>query len=126
MAVPRSISVFDLKSIPGAIGIIQRNNKKEIDTLLYQYGFDIESGYDFVECNHRPLTLESNIPVFGVLIVGTERLCDEWINSGNASWEAVVTACKDPSMRADLRIMSQEYRNTEHIIDHISKNKTKD
>jgi hypothetical protein len=103
----RAISLFDLKKVPGAVGIIQRNNKKEVEALLNQYGFDVDAGYEFEDCWHRPLTQVGNQAVYGVRIVGLERTDPSWIKSGNASWEARVEALSDPELRADLKKMGR-------------------
>lgn len=97
---PRSLSVFDLLKVPAAAGIIQRNNKSEIDSLLFQLGFDVKLGYEMVHCLHRPLT--SNKPVDGIRIEGWELMTQEWLNSGNASLEARMEACTDPTLREEL------------------------
>lgn len=120
--VPRSVSIFDIKLIPGAIGIIQRNNKEEVEQLLWQVGFDPKLGFEFVDCLHRPLTAKTNEPVLGVRIEGYERFDHEWLSSDNASWEAK-TENIDPELRDDLIAMSQESRNTAFICEHIANSK---
>ena len=97
---PRAISFVDLKCIPGAIGIMERNDKKEIETLLEQLGFDIKLGYEINVCHHRALT--TNQPVYGPRVEGYESCSDEQINSGNASLEARMEAVKDPHLRDAL------------------------
>lgn len=116
--VPRAVSIFDLKLIPGAIGIIQRNNKEEVEQLLWQVGFDPKLGFEFVDCLHRPLTAKTNEPVYGVRIEGYERWDHEWIESDNSSWEAKIQDI-DPSLRDDLIAMSRESNNTQEILSHI-------
>lgn len=97
---PRSLSVFDLLKIPGASGVIQRNNKNEIDSLLLQLGFDVKLGYQMVHCLHRPLT--SNKPVDGIRVEGWELMTPEWLASGNASVEARMESCTDYTLREEL------------------------
>lgn len=108
MSVQRAVSVFDLAKVPGAVKIIQGGDTEEINNLLWQYGFDIFAGYEFEECFHRPLTNKDNTPVFGVRVSGVERLDDEWIGGGNATWEAKVAAIKDSGLRAELMSMGRE------------------
>ena len=102
---PRAISFVDLKCIPGAIGIMERNNKKEIETLLEQLGFDIKLGYEINVCHHRALT--TNQPVYGPRVEGYESCSDEWLDSGFASFEAKVEAVQDKSLRDALLEMSR-------------------
>lgn len=103
--VPRTISFYDLKHTPGAIGIMQRNDKKEVDALLWQFGFNTKVGIDLVECHHRALT--TNQPIFGVRIEGVERHDKEWLSSGLASTEAQIEAVKDKTMRDELIKMNK-------------------
>lgn len=100
MTTPRSLSFVDLAKVPNGVQIMQRNNKEEIDNLLFQYGFDIKYGWELVECNHRPLT--SNQAVYGFRVEGVERCDQEWLDSGFASLEARMEAVKDPTLRDAL------------------------
>lgn len=122
MSVPRQLSIFDLKLIPGAVGIIQRNDKQEIDHLLYDLGFDVNYGYEYEESLHRPLTWKTNEPQMGVRIVGVERRDSEWITSDNASWEAKVDAVEDDAFRGELIEMTTNYSHTAYICDVLKKN----
>ena len=76
--------------------------------MLWQFGFDVEQPYSFEECWHRPLTAKTNEPVFAIRVVGAERLCPEWIQSGNASAEAIIESERDPELRAILKCMSTQ------------------
>lgn len=105
MPVPRSISFVDLKMIPGAIGIMERNNKEEIENLLEQLGFDIKLGYEINVCHHRALT--TNQAVYGPRLEGYESCSDAWLKSGNCSLEAKIEAVKDPHLREDLVQMNR-------------------
>lgn len=98
--VPRSISFVDLKCIPGAIGIMERNNPDEIMTLLKQLGFDEKMGYEINFCQHRALT--TNEVINGPRIEGYESLSKEWLESGNASVEARMEAVDDITLRDEL------------------------
>ena len=125
---PRAISFVDLKRIPGAIGIMERNDKKEIETLLEQLGFDIKLGYEINVCHHRALT--TNQPVYGPRIEGYESCSDEWLNSGFASLEARTEAVKDPSLRDALLEMcrtgsSDKTFQNEDIAKSVLKNQKK-
>ena len=97
---PRNISFTDLAKIPGSIGIMERNNKEEINQLLSQLGFDVRLGYEINICHHRALT--TNQAVYGPRIEGYESTSEEWLNSGNASLEAKMEACTDPTLRDAL------------------------
>lgn len=97
---PRSISFTDLAKIPGAVGIMERNKTEEINQLLSQLGFDIRLGYEINVCHHRALT--TNQAVYGPRIEGYESTSEEWLNSGNASLEAKMEACTDPTLREEL------------------------
>ena len=108
MSTPRQLSIFDLKQIPGAIGIIQRNHKEEIDHLLHDLGFDVKHGYTYEECLHRPLTWKTNEPQLGVRIIGVERRDSDWINSEHSSWEAKLDACEDDEFRGELIEMGKQ------------------
>ena len=103
--VPRAISFVDLKCIPGAIGIMERNDEEEIKTLLEQLGFDVRLGYEINVCHHRALT--TNEAIYGPRIEGYESVSDEWLNSGNASIEARMEAVDDHSLRDTLVEMSR-------------------
>ena len=97
---PRVISFVDLKCIPGAIGIMERNDKKEVETLLEQLGYDIKLGYEINVCHHRVMT--TNQPVYGPRVEGYESCSDDWLDSGFASMEARMEAVTDPHLRQAL------------------------
>ena len=114
--VPRSLSFIDLaKSVPGSIAIMQRNDKKEVDNLLWQFGFDTFTGYEFVECNHRALT--TNQPIFGVRIEGVERGDKEWLASGMASTDAKIESCKDKTLREELLKLNKTGSSDRAMVD---------
>lgn len=128
MTTPRSLSFVDVAKIPGGIAIMQKNNKEEIDNLLFQYGFDIKYGWELVECSHRPLT--SNQAVFGFRVEGIERVDQEWLDSGFASMEARMEAVKDPHLRDALLEMcrtgsSDKTFQNEDIAKSVLKNQKK-
>ena len=122
MNTPRSLSFVDLASVPGAIGIMQRNNKQEVDNLLWQYGFDTKAGVQYLECLHRPLTADTNEPVKGILITGFERDDQEWLSGEFASFEAKLDACEDYELRDELLAMNKQSNFTDNIISHIRNN----
>lgn len=103
--VPRSISFYDLKGIPGVIGIMERNNKEEINNLLEQLGFDTKIGYEINICQHRALT--TNEVINGPRLEGYESVSESWLKSGNASLEARMEAVDDHSLRDTLMEMSR-------------------
>lgn len=122
MTVQRALSVFDIVKIPGGKGLLQRNDKEEIETFLFQYGFDVEAGFEYEECFHRPLLQEGNEAVYGVRVVGVERLDHSWITSGNASYEARIEACPDEQMRVDMINMSRQGCADKTFMKYDSKN----
>ena len=119
---PRSLSFLDLAKVPGAISIMQRNNKKEVDNLLWQYGFDTKTGVEYIDCLHRPLTAETNEPVKGILVTGYERIDPEWLASEHCSFEAKLEACEDYGLRDELLAMNKQSNFTDNIISHIRDN----
>lgn len=104
--VPRSVSFFDLKKIPGCIPIIQQGTKEQVDNLLWQYGFDTKIGVEYVHCLHRPKTATTNEPIEGIMVMGAERRDSEWLASEHASDEAKIEYCEDVHMREDLIALS--------------------
>lgn len=121
--VPRSLSFIDLaKSVPGSIAIMQRNDKKEVDNLLWQFGFDTFTGYEFVECNHRALT--TNQPIFGVRIEGVERGDKEWLESGLASTDAKIESCKDKTLREELLKLNKTGCSDRSMVDESTAKNT--
>ena len=119
--VPRSISFYDLKHTPGAIGIMTRNIKEEVDALLWQFGFDTKYGVDFVERTHRALT--TNQPITGVRIEGVERQDREWLESGLASTEAKIESCKDKTLRDELLKLNKTGTSDKAMVDKsVAKN----
>lgn len=107
MPTPRSLSFYDLKKcVPGAIGIMERNNEEEILNLLEQLGFDRVMGYQIEVCHHRALT--TNEPIYGPRITGFESCSEEWIKSGKASAEAILDSCTDKTLRDELVRMNKQ------------------
>ena len=98
--VPRSISFTDLAKVPGAVKIMERNDKREIEQLLSQMGFDVRLGFEINVCTHRALT--TNQAVHGPRIEGYELSTPEWLSSGMASVEARMESCEDHSLRDEL------------------------
>lgn len=126
--VPRSISFYDLKATPGAIGIMERNNKEEINNLLEQLGFDTRLGFEINVCQHRALT--TNEVINGPRLDGYESLSKSWLESGNASMEAKLEAVKDKSLRDELLEMcktgsSDKTWNNENTAKSVLKNQSK-
>lgn len=115
--VPRSVSFVDLKnSVPGAVGVMERNNHKEVANLLDQLGFDTKLGWEIVWCNHRPLT--ENEPVYGPRVQGYEKSSDEWKRSNLASDECLTDEI-DPTLYSDMVNMSKRANNTAWICDVV-------
>lgn len=121
---PRSISFFDLKKIPGALGIMERNNPVEVGKLLEQLGYDLRLGYEVNVCHHRALT--TNQAVYGPRIEGYESTSEEWLNSGNASLEAKMEACTDPTLREELVKLNKTGTSDKAMVDErVAKNVVK-
>lgn len=107
MPTPRAISFYDLKKcVPGAIGIMERNDEEEILNLLEQLGFDRKMGYNIEVCYHRALT--TNEPIYGPRITGFESSSEDWIKSGYASAEAILDSCTDNTLRDELVKMNKQ------------------
>lgn len=104
---PRAISFYDLKKcVPGAIGIMERNDPDEIMELLKNLGYDEKMGYEIEVCHHRALT--TNEPVYGPRITGFESCSEEWLSSGLASAEAILDSCTDKTLRDELVRMNKQ------------------
>ncbi len=120
--VPRVVNLIDLlNTIPGVKGIIERNNKEEIDNLLFPLGFDIKQGWEVEQCLHRPLTAKNNEPVFGVRIVGYERSDPKWLRSEHCTWENKVEN-SEVELRDELISMSKQSNFTGDLLAHIEEN----
>jgi energy-converting hydrogenase Eha subunit F len=120
---PRHLSIIDLaNSVPGAVGIMKRNNKEEVDALLHSLGFCVKMGYTFEECYHRPFTSKTKEPIYGMRIVGFERRDPEWVNSEHCSWENKIEEI-DEYLKDDLEAMSKQSNFTADILKHIENNK---
>lgn len=73
-----------------------------LDTLLgiaFEHGLDIDRGYKFEKGLHR--TVLSGV-VNGEYLIAEERMDVEWLNSGNASLEAITLSSDDSSLTEEL------------------------
>jgi hypothetical protein len=118
---PRSISFTDLAKVPGAVGIMERNNKDEINNLLSQLGFDVKLGFEINVCHHRALS--TNQAVYGPRVEGWELMTPEWINSDNSSVEAKVESCTDYTLREELLKLNKQGCSDRSMTDeNVAKN----
>lgn len=123
--VSRSISLFDLMTDNAARKAIKEENKEELNKILFNLGFDITQEIEYIDCLHRPLTQKGNDPVYGTMIVASERSDSEWMRSGNASWEQRVALTDDPNLRFELRSMGSQGSVTGEQCRQIAKSKVK-
>lgn len=97
--VPFYLSVSDLVRIPEFIK--NGGDPKALDKILWDNGLDVNSGYEKPRyCTHRNLLGEI---VTCERYEGVERLDDEWIATGAASFDAQVYARGDDSLVEELR-----------------------
>lgn len=106
--VPRFISTYDLMQDKDVKQAFKDNDEEKIKQVLYTLGIDTSEPYELESVIHRPLTKKDNEPWFGPRYSGSERMDQEYLNSGYASWDAKVEACNDPSLRAELKNMSRQ------------------
>ncbi|MNQ04605.1 hypothetical protein D3C85_173230 [compost metagenome] len=121
MSVDRAISLYDLLEYPEAKKAIVEEDKASIDKFLHYLGFDVEAGYEYVDCFHRPLKSKSNQSVYGTRIEGYERQDVDWMQSNNASWENQVEQCTDGHLKVELAVMGQQGNNTAYVLDKAKK-----
>lgn len=122
----RWISVTDLISFPDSKKIVLEGDEDKFAELLHDIGFDIEKGYEFEECLHRPMVFKGvdKQPIMGWRIVGTERRDNQWMMSGYASMENRLEKVgeKDVSLLKDMLDMSKQTNFTAMMIDDMKNN----
>lgn len=120
----RSVSLFDIMNDKKGREIVLSGNKEKLYELLYDLGMDTKL-FEVEEhlCSHRPLTKEDKEPWFGTLYKGDERKDRQWIESGNASFEAEVEATGDVSLQRELAAMSREANYYEAAVGKLKQDK---
>lgn len=120
----RYVSLYDIMNDPVGNDIVKHGDEYELINFLYTLGFDIDKKIERQQVYHRPLTRESHDPFFGMRFVGTERVDEQWRNSGHMSQEARMEIYRreDPAKYIELSRMSYYPNYTGNIIEHI-KNK---
>ena len=99
MAVPYSLSFYDLLQYPLFKMAAKQNDEGLMKEVFYQAGMDTSKEFELVEVLHRPVS--SKEPWFGLRVQGEERLDKEWLSAGCASFEAK-TYTPDASLRQVL------------------------
>lgn len=107
-SVVKNVSFHELMQYPEVKKIIEEGDVEEFEKVLYkQWGIDTNDPYEILSCEHRPY--EGNPFVFnGPLVLASERLDEEWLKNEDASWDARVEACKDSSLRAELKHIGRQ------------------
>lgn len=91
------ISEYDLElHAPQAL-----NSDTQLQQTLYALGMDVSSNFcETLHCIHR--TLSRIEPYEGRLFIGPERVDEEWLNSGQASFDVQVEIVGDMSLKHEL------------------------
>lgn len=106
-AVGRNISFYLLMQDKEAKAIIESGDEEKFKELLFKWGCDTSEPYEIVSCAHRPI--ENDPLVFnGPMVKSVERQDPSWINSGNATFEAIVAARNDDSFTNEIKRMSKQ------------------
>jgi hypothetical protein len=109
MSVYHNVSFYDLLQYPLFKMSAKQDDKELMKKIFWEAGIDTTQEFELHECNHRPVT--SKQPWYGLRVEGFERLDQEWLLSGAASFEAK-TYTKDASLRLDL--LRLDPRNSVH------------
>lgn len=94
-----SLSFFDLEKVEGWSSAWQSQDKKDVEKYLFENGMDTSQPYEIRVCMHRTLC---NKVEYGPRFEGTERNCKEWLASGAASMDAIISSSSDPFLRGEL------------------------
>lgn len=116
----KALSFYVLMQYPPFKKAIDTSNQKEFEKIIYEAGIDVKHGYEIVSCEHRP-NPDKPFVWHGPRVEGYERLDEDYIKSGIASWEAILETC-DKELRIDLKTMGRESNNIQDIKNHC-KNK---
>lgn len=117
MAVQRAISLYDLMNYEQSKKAIIESDKDTLEKVLYSCGLDVAEYYELEICLHRPLTRDGNEPWFGGRYVGCERQDEDYMKSGNSSWENEVDSVRDYSLKGELARMSRQASSEKAFID---------
>lgn len=102
-----SYSLYDLMMYEEVREAVKEGDVEVFEKCLHKVGVDLTKGYCFAERLHRPIHGRDNTPVMGTIVIFEERLDKEWIESGNASFEAEVRAKGDLSLEQEIVSMSR-------------------
>lgn len=103
------ISLYDLMNYKESKEIVLSGDKKALKEALFTLGLNVKNEpYYEEECYHRPATKADKAPWYGIRYVCSERVDDEWINSGYASMEAIIESSDDLSLKAVLNGMNRQ------------------
>lgn len=105
-SVTRNISFHLLMQDERAKKAVEENNEKEFKKVLFDWGIDIDDHYTIESCEHRPLP-DKPMLFNGPIVLASERLDENWLKSGHASWEAKVESIQDVALRTDLLEMGR-------------------
>jgi len=109
MSNTRVWSMHDLMSNVDFKQAVVDNDKKTINTLLYQVGVDTSQEWKIVERLHKPLSFKNyEEPIFGPMVEYFPRTDKSWLTSGYASVEDVIEATPDSFMRSELMGMNRQ------------------
>lgn len=106
--VVRNISFSILMKDAETKQIIESGDEKNFEDVLYKkWGVNIYEPFEIKSCLHRPV--ENDPEVFnGPIVLGLERTDQEWIDSGEASFEAQVAARNDISLMMDIKRIGRQ------------------
>lgn len=99
------LSWVDLEKDPDFTNAWKAQDLNMVESLLYKYGCDLNSGWTLNYCAHRPRT--SNQAVNSVRFEFKERNDKEFIASGMKAVEDIINDCDDCAMRIHLKAMSR-------------------
>ena len=106
--VVRNISFSILMQDEETAKVIKSGDELAFEKILYEkWGVEIGEPWQVLSCHHRPL--EQSPETFnGPMVIGVERLDQEYISSGNASFEAQVAARNDISLMMDIKRIGRQ------------------
>lgn len=105
--IVRNISFWLLMQDAETKKIIESGDEKVFEDVLYsKWGVDIHEPFEIKSCEHRPV--ENDPFTFnGPIVLGVERIDQEWINSDKSTFDAQVAAKGDISFMMDIQRMSR-------------------
>lgn len=112
------LSFEDLFSVPELKAMVTEGRDEDFSKAIYALGVDTAYVVETDVCYHR--TLRGKV-VYGLRLVGTERIDEEWMKSGYASEDARkrVVAQYDLELLKDIEQMSIEGSTMGALIDHL-------